>query len=207
MRWLAALGVILLAFGVFVFLEARGSTSANAGAEVQRAPEKRAPAATTAPEAPSSAIAPRTPEAQRPTMAAVVENIRTKASAKATGTAPSLEGAAAPAEGSSGSGDERAPDADDYLPYPDGSEPSSMRVKLRGAARRMNNGNYKGAFEAADSQIQMWPDLWEAYTTAVPSLCAMGDTDKAASYLARVTDEPSRKQIIEGCAGFGVTLP
>jgi hypothetical protein len=139
-------------------------------------------------------------------MAALVDNIRTQAVARANGgTAPSLPGAVAEA-GSAGSA-ERAPDADDYLPYPDGSEPSSFRVKIRGAQRRFNNGNYKGAFEAADSLVQMYPTEAEPFTVATPALCAMGDNEKAAAYLGRVTDEAARKQIIEGCAGFGVTLP
>lgn len=205
MRWLAALGVILLAFGVFVFLETRGTTSANADADSPRPSEKTEPIATIATPAPNTTTAPARP-AQPPTMAALVENIRTQAATRAGGgAAPSLSGVPAEA-GSSGSA-ERAPDADDYLPYPDGSEPSSFRVKMRGAQRRFNNGNYKGAFEAADSLVQMWPTEAEPFTVAVPALCAMGDTDKAASYLGRVTDEAARKQIIDGCAGFGVTLP
>lgn len=201
MRWLAALGVILLAFGVFVFVEARGSTSADAEPEVKpRAPEATA---TETPPGTTTTQPSTLPRPNERSLASVVEGIRKGAAISSGGAAPSL---APTGEAAAGSGSaERAPDADDYLPYPDGSEPSSMRVKLRGALRRMNNGNYKGAFEAANSQIELYPDLWEAYGIAVPSLCAMGD-DRAATYFGRVTDEDTKKQIIDGCAGFGVKL-
>ncbi len=202
MRWLAALGVILLAFGVFVFVEARGTTSADADSEVI----PRAPQRTTATDTPTSgANEPTMPTTQpKQTLGAIVENIRAKHGSTSGGAAPALE----PGAGEAGSGSaERPADADDYLPYPDGSPPSATRVKMRGALRRFKNANYKGAFEAADSLIQAWPTDPEAFTIAVPSLCALGDTDKASTYFGRVTDEDARKQILEGCEGFGVKLP